>query len=143
MNILFVYSIYDIKSQERPLRTFEDMQFGISYISSLLKEHGHNTKLIVLSRMLGLRNYKIVENAIKVFSPDLILLDLVMPVKDGFAVLEELRADENLNKIPVIIASNLGQSEDIDRGMALGAKGYVIKSDLSLDDLVKKINSMC
>jgi len=80
---------------------------------------------------------------IKVFSPDLILLDLVMPVKDGFAVLEELRADENLNKIPVIIASNLGQSEDIDRGMALGAKGYVIKSDLSLDDLVKKINSMC
>jgi len=76
------------------------------------------------------------------FSPDLILLDLVMPVKDGFGFLEEVKQNTNLKKIPVIITSNLGQKEDIDRGMALGAKDYVVKSDLSLDDLIKKINSV-
>lgn len=74
------------------------------------------------------------------FSPDLILLDLVMPIKDGFGVLEEVKNDIKLKKIPIIIASNLGQKEDIDRGMALGARDYVVKSDLSLDDLIKKIN---
>jgi two-component system, OmpR family, alkaline phosphatase synthesis response regulator PhoP len=77
---------------------------------------------------------------LKSFAPDLILLDLVMPVKDGFTTLAEIKADERLKNIPVIIASNLGQKEDIDKGMALGASGYIIKSDLSLDQLITKIN---
>lgn len=81
-------------------------------------------------------------DALKTFKADLILLDLVMPVMDGFAFLEEIKKDPNLNKIPVIIASNLGQKEDIDRGMALGAKDYVVKSDLSLDNLIAKINKV-
>ena len=79
---------------------------------------------------------------LKDFYPDLILLDLIMPVKDGFGVLEELKNNQNFKKIPVIITSNLGQKEDIDRGMSLGAKDYVVKSDLSLDDLIKKINTL-
>ncbi len=79
--------------------------------------------------------------ALKGYTPDLILLDLILPKKDGFAVLEELKANEIWKKIPVLIASNLGQKEDIDRGMGLGATDYVVKTDLSLDDLVKKINS--
>ena len=79
--------------------------------------------------------------ALKGYTPDLILLDLILPKKDGFAVLEELKTNENWGKIPVLIASNLGQKEDLDRGMALGAKDFVVKTDLSLDDLVKKINS--
>lgn len=80
--------------------------------------------------------------ALKTFKADLIILDLMMPVKDGFAVLSDLDKDPELKKIPVIIASNLGQKEDIDRGMALGAKGYVVKSDLSLDDLIRKIQGL-
>jgi len=74
---------------------------------------------------------------LKTFTPDIILLDLIMPVKDGFGVLEELRA----NKIPVIIASNLGEKEEIDKGLSLGAKDYIIKSNMSLEDLDKKIKS--
>lgn len=73
------------------------------------------------------------------FVPDLILLDLVMPVKDGFAFLEEIKKDDRFKVIPVIIASNLGQKEDIDRGMKLGAKDFIVKTDLSLDKLVEKI----
>jgi DNA-binding response OmpR family regulator len=81
-------------------------------------------------------------DALKTFKPDLILLDLMMPVVDGFAFLEEVKKDQNLSKIPVIIASNLGQKEDISRGMALGAKDYIVKSDLSLIDLIAKINKV-
>lgn len=81
-------------------------------------------------------------DALKTFKADLILLDLMMPIKDGFSVLEDLSKDPSLKGIPVIIASNLGQKEDIDRGIALGAKDYVVKSDLSLDDLIIKINKV-
>lgn len=81
-------------------------------------------------------------NALSGFMPDLILLDLVMPVKDGFAVLQELKANPQWKSIPVLIASNLGQKEDIDKGMALGASDYIIKSDLSMADLISKIKSL-
>ncbi len=75
------------------------------------------------------------------FIPDLILLDLMMPVKDGFAVLKELKANEKWKAIPVIVASNLGQKEDLDKAMQLGATDFVIKSDLALADLITKINT--
>ena len=77
--------------------------------------------------------------ALASFHPDVILLDLVMPKKDGFSVLEEIKKNTDFNKIPIIIASNLGQQEDIDRGMKLGAIDYIIKSDTSMEDIIKKI----
>jgi DNA-binding response OmpR family regulator len=76
------------------------------------------------------------------FHPDVILLDLVMPKRDGFSVLEEIKKNPKLNKIPVIIASNLGQKEDIDRGMKLGATDYIIKSDMSMEGIVGKIQKI-
>jgi DNA-binding response OmpR family regulator len=79
---------------------------------------------------------------LKGFTPDLMLLDLIMPIKDGFTVLAEIRANPKWASIPVLVTSNLGQKEDIDRGMQLGANGYVIKTDLSMDELVTKINSL-
>lgn len=78
---------------------------------------------------------------LKTFVPEIIILDLVMPRKDGFTTLAEIRAQESLKTIPVIVASNLGQKEDLDRAMSLGATDYIIKSDLSMDALVAKINS--
>ena len=74
--------------------------------------------------------------------PDLIILDLIMPKKDGFTTLREINAMDEYKNIPVIIASNLGQQEDIDRGMELGAKGYIIKSDMSMEGLVKQIGEI-
>ena len=76
------------------------------------------------------------------FLPDVILLDLVMPRKDGFATLAEIKQQSNLKNIPVIVASNLGQKEDIDKAMGLGAADFIIKSDLSMDDLVAKLEHM-
>jgi len=79
---------------------------------------------------------------LKTFLPDLILLDLVMPIKDGFLTIEEVRAIESFKKIPILVASNLGQKEDIERAIKLGANDFVVKSDMSLDQLIKKINTM-
>lgn len=77
---------------------------------------------------------------IRVARPDLILLDLVMPVRDGFSVLEELQRDPHNKRIPVIVTSNLGQKDDIDRAMKLGALDYIVKSDTALDIIIQKMN---
>jgi DNA-binding response OmpR family regulator len=76
---------------------------------------------------------------LKTFTPDIILLDLVMPKKDGFATLQALKESDTYKKIPIIVASNLGQKEDLDKALGMGAVDYIIKSDLSLDALVTKI----
>ena len=76
---------------------------------------------------------------IKQKRPDLILLDLMMPKKDGFEVMEELAKDPECKKIPIIILSNLGQESDVERGLALGAKDYFVKANVSLNEIIKKI----
>ncbi len=76
------------------------------------------------------------------YTPDIILLDIVMPRKDGFATLEEIKRNQNLKDIPVVLASNLGQKEDIDRGMKLGASEFFVKTDFTLNNLIDKINNI-
>jgi CheY-like chemotaxis protein len=72
---------------------------------------------------------------------DLVLLDLIMPNMDGFEVLEQIFKNGQNKKVPVIVASNLGQKEDIDRAMSLGAKDFIVKSESSLDAIVTKISA--
>lgn len=76
------------------------------------------------------------------FLPDLILLDLIMPGKDGFATLMQLKADGRYKHIPVIVASNLGQKEDIEKSMKLGATDFIVKSDISMEQVLNKINAL-
>jgi PleD family two-component response regulator len=71
--------------------------------------------------------------------PDVVLLDLIMPLRDGFSVLEMMKKNVTMSKIPGIIASNLGQKSDIDRGLKLGAVDYIVKSDTSMDAIVQKV----
>lgn len=73
-------------------------------------------------------------------NPDIILLDLIMPIKNGFEALEEIKADEKMKDVPVLILSNLGQDTDIKKGRDLGAVDYLIKSDYSMSEVIKKIN---
>ena len=78
-------------------------------------------------------------NALKKESFSLMLLDLIMPKMDGFKVLEEMKKLKK--KPPVIVLSNLSQSEDMDKAKKLGAKGFFIKSDTSLAEVVKQVNT--
>ncbi|MEY3783853.1 MAG: hypothetical protein RLZZ230_175 [Candidatus Parcubacteria bacterium] len=69
---------------------------------------------------------------------DLVMLDLMMPIKTGFEVLTEIQnsSNENIKKIPVIVASNLGQNSDIEETKRLGAVDFIIKSNLSLKEVM-------
>lgn len=71
--------------------------------------------------------------------PDLCLLDLMLPKKDGFWVLEEVLKKTELKKIPVVVLSNLGQEQDKERALNLGAREYLVKADVSIKDVVEKI----
>lgn len=73
--------------------------------------------------------------------PDLIILDLMIPGKDGFAVLEEVKQNQELAAIPIIILSNLGQPSDQERALALGAREYLVKVDYSMQEVINKVKS--
>jgi len=71
--------------------------------------------------------------------PDLILLDLILPRKNGFDVITEMKRNKATKNIPVIILSNLGQQADIKRGFDLGAQEYLVKPEISLSEVVNKV----
>lgn len=71
--------------------------------------------------------------------PDLILLDLIMPKKDGFEVLRELKQNENTKNIPVIILTNLEGGTEIEKVLSLGATTYLIKTNYRLEEVIEKI----
>jgi DNA-binding response OmpR family regulator len=71
--------------------------------------------------------------------PDLILLDIILPKKDGYEVLDEIRKDEKTKNIPIIMLTNLESQEDILKALEKGATTYLVKSDYKLEDIVKKI----
>ncbi len=73
--------------------------------------------------------------------PDVILLDIMMPKMDGFAVLTELKKDEALKQTPILMLSNLGQQADVDKGKQLGANDYVVKASMTPTQVVAKIKS--
>lgn len=74
--------------------------------------------------------------------PDLVLLDIILPGIDGFEVLRKKRENKEISEIPVIVLSNLGQKEEIDQGLKLGAKDYLIKAHFTLDEVLVKIRQI-
>ena len=75
----------------------------------------------------------------KKIKPDLILLDIIMPAMDGFEVMEELKKDEELVKIPIIIVSNSGQPVEISKARELGARDWLIKAEFDPQEVVDKV----
>ena len=73
--------------------------------------------------------------------PDIILLDIIIPQYDGFAVLEMLKQDPATKNIPVILLTNLAQEEDKNRGVKLGAKDYLVKANFTPSEVLKKVKA--
>lgn len=78
----------------------------------------------------------------KTFLPDIVLTDILMPVMDGFDVIKNLKAEEATKNIPIIIMSNLGQEDHIQKGLQLGAVGYIVKSQYKPQEVVDKIKEV-
>jgi len=74
--------------------------------------------------------------------PDIVLLDILLPKLDGFAVLERLKSNPKTKHIPVILLTNLGQKDDVDRGVELGAADYLIKAHFKPSETVDKVRKI-
>jgi len=112
----------------------EDDVFLSSFLKNRLQKEGFDI-------VLATDGEQALEFLKKADDFNLMLLDIILPKKTGFEVLEEMRLDPQLQvkKIPVMIISNLGQEEDMERGKELGVVEYFIKAKISIDDLVNKV----
>ena len=78
---------------------------------------------------------------LKTFTPELVLLDLLLPDIDGFAVLSEMKKDPKFTPVPVIVLSNLYNPDDIQKAKGLGAKDFIVKSNFTLNEIVNRAKS--
>ena len=69
----------------------------------------------------------------------MIILDLMLPKKNGFEVLKEIKSNNEWKNIPLVILSNLGQEEDIKKGKEMGALDYIVKADTSIEEAIGRI----
>ena len=118
---------------KRKILLVEDEVFLSSLLALKLEQEGFEVE----KAMDGEEAFAMLEN----FLPDLILLDLILPKRNGFEYLEMVRNDPRFNKIPVIITSNLGQDSDVERGKTFGVIEYIIKNKLSIDELIAKVSN--
>ncbi|MDD2753233.1 MAG: response regulator [Candidatus Portnoybacteria bacterium] len=100
-------------------------------LSTALSQEGYDVKN-ALDGEIGLR-------LARETKPNIILLDLILPKMDGFEVLEELKKDDSVKDIPVIVLTNLESTQDIERALALGATNYLVKANYDLKDIVEKV----
>lgn len=112
----------------------EDDKFLRELISQKLTKEGYEAS----SAVDGEEGVK----KVKEEKPDIVLLDLILPGIDGFEVLTKVKEDPSVSSIPVIILSNLGQKEDIERGMKIGATDYLIKAHFTPSEIIEKIKSI-
>ncbi len=77
--------------------------------------------------------------SIREFFPDMILLDLILPKRSGFEVLEELKNDPETKPIPVIVLSNLDEDDDIKKALFVGAVDYFTKTQHPINEVVEKV----
>lgn len=113
--------------------TIEDDMFFQKFYSGKLIEAGYEVEVAVdgndgLAKMVSAK-------------PDLVLLDMIMPNKDGFEVLEAVSQNAELKKIPIIVFSTLGDKSDVQRALDLGAVDYINKSFHDIETLKTKINA--
>lgn len=112
----------------------EDDPFLIDIYTTRLKEAGFAV-VVALDGQEAL-------NKIKKEKPDLVLLDIVLPQIDGWEILREIKSDQNLKDLPVIILSNLGQKEEVEKGVTLGASRYLIKAHYTPSEVVAEIKKI-
>jgi len=117
--------------EQKTILVIEDDKFLRELISQKLTKEGFK----LLEAMDGEEGVKKIQQE----KPDLILLDLILPGLDGFEVLTQAKQDPALSEIPVIILSNLGQKEDIERGLKMGAVDYLIKAHFTPGEIIEKI----
>lgn len=108
------------------------------FLSQILKGRLEKEGLTILQAFDGEEGLKMVQES----KPDLVLLDLIMPKVSGFEFLEKVSIDPELNQIPILVASNLGQESDIEKAKSFNIKEYYVKAQTSIDDLTRIVKDL-
>ncbi|MDO8633158.1 MAG: response regulator [bacterium] len=112
----------------------EDDPLLIDIYSTKLKESGFE----VTVAEDGEKGLKSLEGAM----PDLVLLDIVLPKQNGWEVLSKIRQNDRFKGLKVVLLSNLGQKEEIEKGLSLGADRYLIKAHFTPTQVVQEIQKL-
>lgn len=120
--------------QSKTILVVEDEVPLLEVLSDELTKQGY----VVLQSRNGAEGYRTAIDS----KPDLILLDIVMPVLDGINTLKKLRSDEIGKQIPVILLTNLSDSDKVNEALQLGAYQFIVKSDWKMEDVVKKVKEI-
>lgn len=109
----------------------EDEEALLGVLSEKMRKAGFE----VLVARDGEEGMRVIEKS----NPDLVLLDLILPKKDGFDVLLELKARQDLKMIPVIVLSNLDEDENLKKALRMGAEDYIVKTQHTVNEVVEKV----
>lgn len=121
-------------SRAKKILIMEDDKFLSEMYSTKLKEAGFE----IITADDGEEGLRLIKEK----NPDLVLLDIVLPRMDGFEVLQNLKKDKNLKNILVVALTNLGQKEEVEKGIKLGADDYIIKAHFTPTEVVAKVKKM-
>lgn len=127
-----ITSVIKLRMSEK-ITIIEDDQVLARVLQDELEEAGFSVSVIEDGEiaLTGIENER----------PDLVLLDLLLPNKHGFVILEEMKKSAVLRNIPVIILSMLGSDDDIKKGLQLGANDYFVKSQHPVAEIVEKVKN--
>ena len=120
------------QNEKKTIMIAEDDAFIGDIYEVKLKDAGYN----VILASNGRDAIEKLESGVR---PHIMLLDIVMPYMDGFDVLEAINNREEWKGIPIVLLTNLSQKEDVDKGMSLGAKDYLIKSHFTPTEVLAKV----
>lgn len=120
--------------KKKKILLVEDDPFLVDIYTTKLKESGFFVESVSDGEM--------VIEKLNAINPDLVLLDIVLPKIDGWELLRMIRSDEKNKNLKIIILSNLGQREEVEKGVNLGAVKYLIKAYYSPSQVVKEIKKI-
>ncbi len=112
----------------------EDDKFLVSLIQKRME--GTSAQLIQVT------DGAVAYDKVKEVKPNVVVLDLLMPNIDGFEILRKIKADPDTKAIPVLVLSNLGQKEEIEKAHDLGATKFVVKATIGLDGIIPEIENL-
>lgn len=107
-------------------------------LRNVLEEFFEAEKMLVKTASDGESGLK----SLRDFLPDVVLLDIILPKKDGYEIIKEIKNDEKIKDIPVILLTNLGGLNDIEKALALGATTYLVKGDYQVKEIVEKVKEV-
>lgn len=118
----------------RKVLLIEDDPFLVDIYTTKLKEAGFLSEIAIDGEQ-GLKKTK-------EFKPDLVLLDIVLPSIDGWEYLRKVKKDEKLNTLKIVVLSNLGQKEEVEKGIGLGVSRYLIKAHYTPSEVIREIKEI-